>query len=325
MRNDRGTVSTEVVMIGFVILSHDSPVQLRRLVTTLNRMYDFPPIACHHDFSQSQLDPADYPNVKFVEPSLKTGWGQWSLVEATLLAIRQLYTFADPDWFMLISASDYPVASAQDVRRDLAESDADVLMDYRKVPVSGAAREVPGAAACLAHHGTEGNIRLARIRYLRSILKIPMLRTDGLSRRHGARLKWRIGAFTASFGFRSPTSPFRNGFECYVGSQWFTARRTVAHSILDPSPIARALSRYLRWRVVPDETYFQSLLCNDDRFKIDPDPRRYADWGQGGAHPKWMNRDRIERARAAGAHFARKFRSGAVELDELDARLNASR
>lgn len=307
-------------MIGFVILSHDNPQQLRRLVDTLNRLYDRPPIACHHDFSQTQLDPSDYANVHFVTPHVKTGWGQWSLVQATLLGIRLLYAEADPDWFMLTSASDYPVADPDDMLGDLASSKADVLMDYRMIPAQGDAREVDGAAACLSHHGVEGNVRLARIRYLRSILKIPVPRNDARQRRHDARRDWRIGAFTASFAFRSPLSPFRGDFHCYVGSQWFTARREVARLLLEHSRKSRRLAHYLRWRIVPDEVYFQSLLCNDDRFRIDPDPRRYADWGAGGAHPKWMNVERVEAADKARAHFARKFRHDSEILDQLDRR-----
>ena len=41
--------------IGFVILSHNNPQQLRRLVLCLQQAYDNPPIAIHHDFGQSSL------------------------------------------------------------------------------------------------------------------------------------------------------------------------------------------------------------------------------------------------------------------------------
>ncbi len=257
----------------------------------------------------------------FVERPVKTGWGKWSLVEGTLLALDLLYQQADPDWFFLLSASDYPIASPEKVRRDLAATEADALMDYRRVPKTGLPEPIDGAAECLSHHGNDGNIHLARIRYLRSILKIPILRSNEGDENAKSGRKWRVGSFTASFGLQSPLSPFRNNFECYVGSQWFTARRRVARQLLSASPDSQKLARYLRWRVVPDETFFQTQLCNDARFRIDPDPRRFADWGRGGAHPKKMTAERVERATIEGAHFARKFEQDSPLLDKLDQRL----
>jgi hypothetical protein len=38
--------------IGFIILSHDKPAQLLRLVRRLMKLYGDPPIVCHHDFSK---------------------------------------------------------------------------------------------------------------------------------------------------------------------------------------------------------------------------------------------------------------------------------
>ena len=47
--------------IGFVILSHNNPQQLLRLVRCLQRIYDNPPIAIHHDIGQSPLRRRRFP------------------------------------------------------------------------------------------------------------------------------------------------------------------------------------------------------------------------------------------------------------------------
>ena len=97
--------------IGFVILSHRDPAQLLRLVQTLNRLYDDPPIACHHDMAQCPLDPSGFPgNVRFVDPSIRTGWAKWSVVRGFIAALRLLYADtgperAGPDWFVMMSAA----------------------------------------------------------------------------------------------------------------------------------------------------------------------------------------------------------------------------
>ena len=53
--------------LGFVILSHEPRSEpLRRLVSRLNQILDFPPIVCHHDFHKSALDTTGFSgNVNF--------------------------------------------------------------------------------------------------------------------------------------------------------------------------------------------------------------------------------------------------------------------
>ncbi len=307
--------------IGFVILSHDNPQQLRRLVQTLRRLYDDPPIAIHHDFSQSACDPSDIAGAAFVKPHIFTRWGKFSIVRATMLALELLYTISDPDWFILLSASDYPVMPADRVRDDLASLMADALIDYRQIPQTGPATQVPGTLPCLAPHGNDLNVRLARNRYLKAIVRIPMLRKGSHPGVPDPRHTYRIGAYTLCLPFASPASPFGDGLACYVGSQWFSGRRSVARFLLTPSDKAKHLARYLAPRPIPDEVYFHSLLVNDRRFCIDPNSRRYADWTDGGWGPHAMDHARVMKAIGMETHFARKFLPDSPELDYLDERL----
>lgn len=121
--------------IGFVILSHNNPRQLLRLVRCLQRIYDNPPIAIHHDRSQSPLHQDEFPSdIKFVTPHVKTRWGQFSVVIAALRALELLYQNAPPDWFVLLSAADYPTMAAAKVVTELTSSGVDTLLDYRETP-----------------------------------------------------------------------------------------------------------------------------------------------------------------------------------------------
>jgi hypothetical protein len=121
--------------VGFVILSHNNPQQLRRLVLCLRRIYENPPIAIHHDFGQTPLQQYDFPpGVQFVFPHVKTRWGHFSLVIAMLRALELLYKRAAPDWFVFLSGADYPTMPADKVLQDLASSGVDALLDCRQVP-----------------------------------------------------------------------------------------------------------------------------------------------------------------------------------------------
>src|SRR5689334_5099563 len=106
--------------IGFVILSHNDPDQLVRLVAALDATYDRPPIAIHHNFSFTAVDRGRFGgNVLFVEPHLPTAWGDIKLVRALLAALRLLYRQAPPDWFTMLTAGDYPVKPGREVVDEL--------------------------------------------------------------------------------------------------------------------------------------------------------------------------------------------------------------
>ena len=169
-------------------------------------------------------------------------------------------------------------------------------MDFRIVPKIGISTPPPGSSVSLQHHGSDANIALARERYRRAIIKYPVLRIQPPRYSSTKQRGWRLGRETVSLPFESPLTPFVGKIECYVGSQWLSANRRTAHRILHQSNFQRALKRHLRGRVVPDECFFQSLLCNQDDLSIDPNPRRYADWGGGGAHPSYLNQESLASA-----------------------------
>jgi hypothetical protein len=121
--------------IGFVLLTHEKPKQTLRLLRRINRLFDNPAIVNHHDFEQCPLNMDEFPNnVSFVVPSLRTEWGRFSSVEAVIRAIRQLYaSVAPPDWFVLLSGSDYPIKPASQVFQDLATSPFDAHINHQLI------------------------------------------------------------------------------------------------------------------------------------------------------------------------------------------------
>src|ERR1017187_4885611 len=108
--------------IGFVLVSHDKPAQLLRLVRRLMKLYGNPPIVCHHDFTLCSLDGFAFPKeVMFVRPHIETKWGDFSFCLAFFAALRVLYQREDsPDWFVFMSGTDYPLWPAEAVLDELA-------------------------------------------------------------------------------------------------------------------------------------------------------------------------------------------------------------
>lgn len=309
-------------MLGFVILSHRSPKQLLRLCRTLSRLYGDPPIACHHDFAQHMFDPCDFPsNVRFVLPSIATAWAKWSLIEATLAGLKLLYDEASPDVFYVISAADYPTASAETVIADLARSNADVHIDAfpLRTALNGDAptREALVGDLHLAHHRAPHNLSLERDRYLNAQLRIPIIRLRPPAHSTTTNRYPRLGGVTIALPITAPASPFNRSYQCYVGSQWFTGNKRVAYKLLHPAARDSKLQRYYRSRIVPDESYFQTVLCNDKSLLWENRTFRYAQWD--GAHPIDLTEHDLDAILASGAHFSRKFREDDPVLDQIDA------
>jgi len=97
----------------------------------LNAMFDNPPIACHHDFGQCRLEEALFPeNVRFVHPHFATRWGDISVPLGAVKAFALLREHGQPDWIFLLSGSDYPLRTAEEIVTDLSNSKYDAYLDH---------------------------------------------------------------------------------------------------------------------------------------------------------------------------------------------------
>lgn len=276
--------------IGFILLTHNKPDQIIRLMSTLNRLFYFPPIVCHHDFSKSIL-PEDRltSNISLVTPYLETGWSKFSVVEATLSALRMMYQSSKtPDWFILLSGADYPIKPANHIINDLKSSLYDVHMHYEKIEYGCFERDWQ---------------RLCYDRYCGKKFMIPWInRKFKLSK---GQIVFRHPFFSKQF------HPFSEAFPCFAGEHWFCANRKAANYLLDfhndKSEIASYYQSLDPYTVVPEESYYHSIFCNAQNLKVSQNHWRYIDWSGGGSHPKTLGIDDLIKIKNSPAHFARKF------------------
>ena len=294
---------------GFAIVSHNHPEQLLRLVKTLTAMFDAPPIACHHNFSQCPLRSEIFPsNVSFVTPHIDTKWGHITTVLAALRAFGQLRSHAQPDWFVLLSGSDYPVRCADEITRDLGSTEYDAFLDHRAIQHD----KLPPGQTEQHGFGRPDWVKIGYNRYCAYQFWLPF----------PSRKLWHAGSFPfwkRPFLIRDPRivwalRGFRQPMRVYGGDFWFHARDRAVDRLLDSC--LDKLIRYYYSREIPEESFFQTALCNQSDLKVCAKHKRYADWTQGGAHPKWLEVSDVPLILASRAHFARKFRPDG-ELQEF--------
>jgi hypothetical protein len=299
------------IKIGFAIITYNEPERLLRLVNTLNLMFSAPPIVCHHDFSQCPLDEALFPpNVQFVHPHINTGWCHINTSLSVLKAFSLLREKDRPDWYVLLSGSDYPVRPADEMAAELTNSNYDVYLDHREILF----RALPPGQTAQSGYGRPSWISLAYDRYcsIRFWLPLPSRKLIALGKfsmdkkyfyvRNPRMLRW-----------IQSDRPSR----IYGGAFWIQANHKAIDILLD-DPFAQKLVGYFGERPVPEESLFHTALCNRPDLRICKDHKRYEDWSEGGSHPKWLEVSDVAKIRASGAHFARKVRSDGVVQEFID-------
>lgn len=300
--------------LGFVLLVNpfNALEQSARLIRTLNRMFDDPPIACHHDFGKNPRFIEDCPaNVQLVRPHVDTKWGDFSCVEATIRTLRLLYEAREgPEWFVFLSGSDYPIKPAKRILSDLQSGGYDGYVEHRLV-----------SEGDLVYSQDPQNpqgwkwetwLRQCHRRYCSLRIDVP-----GINRylRFSKRTFWLEQPFLTSGRL-----PFSEEFKCYAGEVWFTANRRCAHRILDFYEQDRQVAEHYRKTLVPEESYLQTVLANQTDLKLSQNFLRYVDWTERKSNPKVLTIEDWSRLKRSGAHFARKFDEAldGTILDRLD-------
>jgi Core-2/I-Branching enzyme len=280
--------------VGFILLTHNRPHQITRLVKVLNHMFDYPPIVCHHDFSKSDLPTeALTKNVSLVHPHLQTGWGAFSVVEAMLRALQIMYeTPTSPDWFILLSGADYPIKPAQQILQDLSSSPYDVHISHEQINYN--AYESDWHELCYK-------------RYCFVKFRVPLLNRK-------LRLTERIVTLKHPL-LTSPFIPFSRKLRCFAGEHWFCANRKAAKYLIEfhrsRPALASHYSRLDSFNPVEgnfDESYYHTIFCNAPHLTVSGNNWRYVDWSPTeGSLPKTLLSEDLQKIQASSAHFARKF------------------
>lgn len=284
--------------LGFLVLSHAAPEQLVHLVATLNRLYDHPAIAIHHDFSQTTVDTARFSdNVAFVEPSLKTKWSDVACIYAVLAALKLLYRRGSPEWFTLLSAADYPVMSSDSVIAELQQSPFDLYLDHQLAELSPEPIESP-AHSCMGTHPVEWR-RMVYDRYISKEFRYPSF-TKRLTYTHRQII-------IRSRLLLSPFQPFSPTWKCYAGDFWFTGNGRVADILMTAAEDHRRTFEHFKERLCPEEAVHHTILANQPDLRICRDNKRYTNWQGQVSHPRAIEMEDLESIRDLRSHFARKF------------------
>ena len=122
--------------IAFILLCHKDPEGIIAQALRLTAAGDF--MAIHFD---ARANPADYariraaldgnPQVTFAQRRIKCGWGEWSLVAATLEALKAAeQQFPAATHFYMLSGDCMPIKTAEHVHARLEAEDVDYIESF---------------------------------------------------------------------------------------------------------------------------------------------------------------------------------------------------
>ncbi len=222
--------------IAYILLCHKDPSAIIRQAERLTAAGDY--MAIHFDASASQTDfkqitdaLKDNPNVTFPSRRIRCGWGEWSLVQATLNAVRAAVDdFPRATHFYMLSGDCMPIKSAEYVRQFLDDNDADFIEseDY----------------------------------FDSSWIKTGW-REERLIYRHWFNERSQKKRFYAMYELQRRLGLKRNipdDIQVMIGSQWWCLRRRTIEFVLRFTRRRKDVMRFFKTTWIPDETFFQTAV-----------------------------------------------------------------
>ncbi|MFO6464554.1 DUF5928 domain-containing protein [Jannaschia sp. KMU-145] len=222
--------------IAFILLCHKDPEAVIRQAEGLTKAGDY--VAIHFDarspaqaYAAIEAGLHDNPNVALVRKRIKCGWGEWSLVRATLATIETaIDAFPRATHLYMLSGDCRPIKSAEHARAMLDARDADYIESF--------------------DYFTSGWIKTG-------------MKEERLIYRHYLNERTNKRAFYAMLAAQKALKLERHipeGIDMMIGSQWWCLRRRTIERILAFCRKNRAVMRFFATTWIPDETFFQTLV-----------------------------------------------------------------
>ena len=286
--------------IAYILLCHKDPdaiiAQAEQLTAAGDCMsihFDARAKAASYDRIRKALK--DNPNVTFASKRVRCGWGEWSLVQATLNALQAAVdAFPRATHFYMVSGDCMAIKTAQYTHRFLDEIEKDYIE---------------------SHDFFESN-------WIKTGMK-----EDRLIYRHYFNERTQSGRFYASYEMQKRfglTRDIPEDIQVMIGSQWWCLRRRTVEMILDFLRQRRDVIRFFSTTWIPDETFFQTLVRHlVPKSEIEnrtPTFLMFSDYGM----PVTFYNDHYDMLLGQDYLFARKISPEAHELKERLGALYAS-
>ncbi|WP_299727742.1 DUF5928 domain-containing protein [uncultured Tateyamaria sp.] len=222
--------------IAYILLCHKDPDAVIKQAERLTAAGDY--MSIHFDgraeaahFKQITTALKDNPNVTFAHRRIRCGWGEWSLVQATLYAVESaVEAFPRATHFYMLSGDCMAIKTAEYIHNFLDENDADFIESYD---------------------------------YFESDWIKTGMKEERLIYRHFFNERTQKRLFYTSYHVQQRLGLTREvpaDIDVQIGSQWWCLRRRTIEWVLNFTRERRDVMRFFRTTWIPDETFFQTVV-----------------------------------------------------------------
>ncbi len=281
-----------MAQIAYILLCHKNVTSIIDQARQLTAMGDV--MAIHFDARAKSADYdslrealADNPSVVFAKTRLKCGWGEWSLVQATLHAVEAAVdAFPRATHFYMLSGDCMPIKTAEHAHDYLDQRDLDFVETYD---------------------------------FFQSDWIKTGFKEERLIYRHWFNERSQSKLFYGSYELQKRLKLNRrvpDDLQIMIGSQWWCLRRQTIEAILEFIAERPDVIRFFRTAWIPDETFFQTLVRHLVP-EIEIDNRTltflmFSDYGM----PVTFYNDHYDLLLAQDFLFARKISPAALDLKD---------
>ena len=234
--------------IAYLILAHNNPKHLQRLITSLSSSASS--FFIHLD---QKSDCADFSSIKgeniyFIKKNIAVFWGDFSIVEATLILLRTaLLAQHNFERFVLLSGADYPIRSTAHIES---------FFEARK---------------------TEEFIALktpSNLTYRLASYRIRPKHTNAVV----MKVINKINKIIESYKFRRDYKMHLGALLPYGGSDWWALSREACDFVLNFVKNNKKIVNFLKNTSIPSESFFHIILGNSNFKSKIVRPLTYVDW-----------------------------------------------
>ncbi|KGJ04950.1 Core-2/I-Branching enzyme [Paracoccus halophilus] len=222
--------------IAFILLCHKDPMGVIAQAQRLTASGDY--VSIHYDarapardFERVRKALADDPSVAFAARRWKCGWGEWSLVGATLEAVRAAVgAFPLATHFYMLSGDCMPIKSAEYAHAFLDAEDCDYIENFDFFESDWIKTGFKEERLIYRHWFNE---RLSKKLFYTSF---EIQKRLGITRRVPADI------------------------QVMIGSQWWCLRRQTVEKVLEFCDTRPDVLQFFSTTWIPDETFFQTVV-----------------------------------------------------------------
>ncbi len=225
-----------VAQIAYILLCHKDVPSIVAQAKQLTAAGDC--VSIHFDgnadvakYTELQTALAGVPRVVFPKRRVKCGWGEWSLVDATLQAVRAaLEAFPRATHFYMLSGDCMAIKTSGYVHHFMDRSDLDYI-------------------ECNDFFESD---------WIKTGFK-----EERLIYRHWFNERTQAKRFYASFNLQKRLGLTRKvpaDLQIMIGSQWWCLRRPTVEAVVELVDARPDIVRFFRTTWIPDETFFQTLV-----------------------------------------------------------------